>query len=92
MQRGLERSIIHGQSLIIYPSSDSSKGKQMSNDNETPIVTPEMVDDMKTQLERIPNLRKEVIRAKSAGIDVAGQEESLVELEQRIAKFLRVYG
>jgi len=44
-----------------------------------------------TALKAIADVKKEVVRAKSAGIDVSEQEASLKETEDKLLSIKRVY-
>lgn len=60
-----------------------------------PDVTPELTDDQIQQIEQarklIPQLRKQIQRAKLAGINMDAQEASLNETEVNLDKLYRVY-
>lgn len=60
-----------------------------------PDVTPELTDEQIQQIEQarklIPQLRKQIQRAKLAGINMDAQESALNEQEVSLDKLYRVY-
>jgi len=60
-----------------------------------PDTTPELTDEQITQLEQarklIPQVRKQIARAKLAGLDMSSQESDLNNTEAQIDKLYRVY-
>ena len=60
-----------------------------------PEVTPELTDEQIAQLEQarklIPVVRKQIQRAKLAGLDMTSQEADLNNTEAQIDKLYRVY-
>lgn len=57
-----------------------------------PTLTDEQIESLKQAKKAIPKLREQLRKAKLAGIDVAGQEKELDDLEKQIGKISSVYG
>lgn len=55
-------------------------------------VTPEQKAQLLEAQRLIPILKQHISRAKTAGIDVAIQEEELQKLEKQVKRLLSVYG
>ncbi len=54
-------------------------------------LTDEQIAQIEQARKLIPNLKQQIRRAKSAGIDMADQEGALQALETQIDKLYRVY-
>lgn len=57
----------------------------------SPELTPEQIDQIEQARKLIPQVRKEIQRAKLAGLDMSVQEANLNEKEQQLDKLYRVY-
>lgn len=57
----------------------------------TPQLTPEQIEQLEQARKVIPQVRKQIQRAKLAGIDVSAQEQQLNDAEQQLDKLYRVY-
>ncbi len=60
-----------------------------------PSPTPQLSDEQVQQIEQarklIPQIRKQIQRAKLAGLDMSVQEQQLADTEAQIDKLYRVY-
>lgn len=54
-------------------------------------LTDEQIQQLEQARKMIPSLKAQLRKAKSAGIDVSGQEADLTALEQQLDKLYRVY-
>lgn len=54
-------------------------------------LTQEQKDQIKAAKEIIPKLKKQILTAQSAGIDVSDYQKQLAEIEMQLEKLYRVY-
>lgn len=54
-------------------------------------LTPEQIQQLEQARKLIPAIRKQIQRAKLAGLDMSAQEQSLNETEAQLDRLYRVY-
>lgn len=57
----------------------------------SPELTQEQIDQLEQARKLIPQVRKQIQRAKQAGLDMTQQEQELNDTEAQIDKLYRVY-